>query len=371
VISVLSCSSQALNAPGMGADAVSLYVKFCDLNSDAASDAAALTALEQSLRELIAKAPQFSYGHSQLALFTQQKAQIDPAHAAALQAESVSEAEKAISLDPKNPQGYTAKARNIAPPGWIEREKNLSLAASLPGTDPLPSAVYALMLAEVGRLNDAAVQAHKLASEDTTGDPDYVILIATSLASQGKDDDADRALTRALQIAPNNPVIQNFRFHMYEWFGRWDEALSILNDDTARPDSLAQEDDLAATRAFIAAVESQLPGDRSAAREAELASVSHDRSHLMAAVSHLSSLGLVDDAYSLMDRVPPSAQSDDLSVLFTPLNGALRRDPRFIALAGKLGLVSYWSHSGKWPDFCGAPDLHYNCRVEAQKLAAR
>lgn len=373
VISVLQCSSEAMSAGSNVADsdAVALYVKFCDLNSDAASDATALQNLEKSLRDLTAKAPQFSYGHSQLALFLQQKAQIDTAHAAALVAESQAEADKAIALDPKNPQGYTAKARNVAAPGWLEREKNLALATSLPSADPLPSAVYALMLAEVGRLNDAAIQSGRVASETATGDPDYVILIANSLAEQGKDDDADRDLTRALQIAPNSPVIQDFRFHMYEWFGRWDEALGILTDDVTRPASLAQEDDLAATQKFIAAVEAATPEARAAAREAEMASVAHDRSHLMAAVSHLSALGLVDDAYRLLDQTPPSAQTDDVSVLFTPLNSALRRDPRFMPLAAKLGLVDYWTKSGKWPDFCTSPGLPYNCRAEAAKVAGK
>ena len=91
----------------------------------------------------------------------------------------------------------------------------------------------------------------------------------------------------------------------------------------------------------------------------------------MAAISHLSAMGLVDDAYSLAGQVPPTAQTDDLSVLFQPLNGALRRDPRFIALASKLGLVGYWTTSGKWPDFCASGDLGYNCKAEAQKLAAK
>ena len=373
VINVLTCSAQAMR-PGAnvsGPDVVALYVKFCDLNSDAASDANALVQLENTLRELVAKAPQFSYAHSQLSLFLFGKSQVDPANAVPLLAEAAREANRAIALDPKNSDGYAARARLVAAPGWAEREKYLAMAVAQPGAGPLPNAIYALMLAEIGRLNDAAIYAQRVASEDTVGDPDFWILIASSQAAQGKDDDADRALTRALQIAPNNPVIQNFRFHMYQWFGRWDEALAILNDEGARPPQLEQEEDLAASRAFIAAMQSGEPGPKAAARAAEFASVSHDRNHLMTAMSHLSALGFVNDAYSLAEQVPPTPQTDDLSVLFQPLNGALRRDPRFIALAGKLGLVSYWTSSGKWPDFCAASDLGYNCRAVAQKVAAK
>jgi len=372
VNSVISCSTQAIGPAAHlpDADAVALYVKFCDLNSDAASDANALADAERALRSLTARAPDFSYGHSQLSLFLASKAQIDPANAAALLAESGREADRAIALDPRNADAYAAKARLVAPPGWTEREKSLSVAVAQPGAGVLPNDFYALMLSEVGRLNEAAVYAQKIATEDS-GDPDYVSLIATSLAAQGKDDDADRALTKALQIAPNNPVNQAFRFHMYEWFGRWDEALRILDDEADRSPILTQEEDLAAARGFILAMQSGEPGPRDAARDAEFASVAHDRSHLMVALSHLSAMGLVDDAYRLAEQVPPSAQNDDVSILFQPLTAAMRRDPRFIALAARLGLVSYWTASGKWPDFCAASDLGYNCQAEARRVAAR
>jgi TolB-like protein len=372
VINVLTCSAQAMR-PGAhvsGPDIVALYIRFCDLNSDAASDANALVQLENTLRELTAKAPEFSYGHSNLALFLISKSQIDPDHAPALLAEAGREADRTIALDPKNADGYVARARLVTPPGWAAREKDLALAVGQRDAGPVANAFYTLMLQEVGRLNDAAIYSQRAASEVTSGDPDYVILIASSLAFQGKDDAADSALTKALQIAPNNPVIQTFRFHMYEWLGRWDEALAILNDDESRPPQLEQEDDLAATRSFIAAMLSGDAGSRIAARNAEFASVGHDRAHLMAAMSHLSALGMVDDAYRLADQVPPSPQTDDLSVLFTPLNAAMRRDPRFIALAGKLGLVAYWKASGAWPDFCAASDLGYDCRAQAQKVTA-
>lgn len=29
----------------------------------------------------------------------------------------------------------------------------------------------------------------------------------------------------------------------------------------------------------------------------------------------------------------------------------------------------YWRKSGKWPDFCFRPDLPYDCKAEAARLA--
>ncbi|MEO5809022.1 MAG: hypothetical protein ABIR51_02940, partial [Sphingomicrobium sp.] len=59
-----------------------------------------------------------------------------------------------------------------------------------------------------------------------------------------------------------------------------------------------------------------------------------------------------------------------LSVMMQPAFRAFRRDPRFIALAGRTNILAYWRSSGNWPDFCNEPDLPYDCKAEAAKLGA-
>ncbi len=63
----------------------------------------------------------------------------------------------------------------------------------------------------------------------------------------------------------------------------------------------------------------------------------------------------------------PARQSDSAFLFFT-LTAPLRRDPRFMQLAARLGLVDYWRSSGHWPDFCADPGLPYNCRTEANRI---
>jgi tetratricopeptide (TPR) repeat protein len=370
VIGVLTCSARALRPGAKVPDpnVLSLYLRFCDLDSDAAASASALVEEERILRQLTTTAPQFSDGHSKLALFLTSKSEIDPANAAALRTEAKSEADRALALDAKNSDGYVARARLLPAPEWTQREKNLTTALSLPAAGPDPQVVYAQMLPEVGRLKAAAAHASKGATL-LPWDADALAYSALLLAQSGRTDDAGLALTKALQMAPGNPVVQTFRFHMYEGLGRWDDALNILNDEATRPPQVAQEDDLAASRAFILAMKSGDGPARAAARAAELASVQRDRSHLMAAISHLSALGFVDEAFRLADLV--SAQSDDISTLFTPLAAPLRQDPGFIALATKLGLVGYWKTAARWPDFCADAGLPYACAAEAAKYAAK
>jgi hypothetical protein len=37
-------------------------------------------------------------------------------------------------------------------------------------------------------------------------------------------------------------------------------------------------------------------------------------------------------------------------------------------LMEKVGLVAFWRRTGKWADFCDAPDRPYDCRTVASKL---
>jgi hypothetical protein len=56
--------------------------------------------------------------------------------------------------------------------------------------------------------------------------------------------------------------------------------------------------------------------------------------------------------------------------LFNTQAVAIRRDPRFMQLAQRLGLLDYWRTTGHWPDFCSEPGLPYDCKALAAKLAA-
>ena len=70
-------------------------------------------------------------------------------------------------------------------------------------------------------------------------------------------------------------------------------------------------------------------------------------------------------AWKDASQIPYFAES-----LFRPPLADLRADPRFMQIAARFGLLDYWQRSGNWPDFCADPDLPYDCKAEAAKLAA-
>lgn len=81
----------------------------------------------------------------------------------------------------------------------------------------------------------------------------------------------------------------------------------------------------------------------------------------------LAQLGDFDGAFALTDRTYPrrvgsspaeteriwldQPDTAPLSILSSPAAAALRRDPRFLALAQRVGLIAYW-RTGRLPDFC-------------------
>jgi tetratricopeptide (TPR) repeat protein len=83
----------------------------------------------------------------------------------------------------------------------------------------------------------------------------------------------------------------------------------------------------------------------------------------------LLTLGLfdkVDEIFQLLDdpRFQPLVEP---GILFRPEFSGVRADPRFMAVAARLGLVRYWHGSGNWPDFCTSEQLKYDCKAEAAK----
>ena len=86
------------------------------------------------------------------------------------------------------------------------------------------------------------------------------------------------------------------------------------------------------------------------------------------AIQGLGEFGLVDDVYYWLGRLSTDEVASISYILFRPALASVRRDPRFMPLASRIGLVRYWQSSGKWPDFCERPGIPYDCKAEAAHL---
>ena len=68
-------------------------------------------------------------------------------------------------------------------------------------------------------------------------------------------------------------------------------------------------------------------------------------------------LGNLDRAFELFDRPDfTSFMWNYWSPIFLPSTKAMRADPRFLAVAQKLGFVDYWKQTKTQPDVCATPE---------------
>jgi TolB-like protein/DNA-binding winged helix-turn-helix (wHTH) protein len=365
IVAVLACSNRAL-VPAHGLtdpDLLSRYLHACDSFVNETDSRHAYEMLA-SLREVAAKAPDFTPAHSDFAKFaTYFSPHMPPDQAAPLRQEAEAEAHKALALDPKSPDAYLALSQLQPPTDWAGREKLLRQGVAGDPEWPFTNGVLGLMLADTGRLEDAAGYLQKAAAANLQIDlrPQNARLQCGS----GQFEPAMSYLSAELKRNPIANVAWFSLRNCLKYSRRWADLRAQTSgfQEANRQDPSSTLYDI-----YLVAEEFARPADVARARNAALA-VPGDRSVTIAnAIEALSVLGFTDDAFAVAQRITPSAEGDS-AFLFYTLTAPLRRDPRFMQLAARIRLVDYWRSSGHWPDFCGEPGLPYNCRSEAAKVA--
>ncbi len=169
IVAVLACSNRAL-VPAHGLtdpDLLSRYLHACDLFVNRTDSREDIYELLASLREVAAKAPDFAPAHSDLAKFALFFSPgLPPDQAAPLRQEAEAEAHKALALDPKSPDAYLALSRLLPPTDWAGREKLLRQGVAGDPDWPFTNGFLGLMLADTGRLQEAAGYLQKAAAAD-------------------------------------------------------------------------------------------------------------------------------------------------------------------------------------------------------------
>jgi hypothetical protein len=318
-----------------------------------------------ALREVTAGAPDFAAAHSDLAKFDAYLAPLAPPdQAASMRQEAAAEARRALAIEPRSPDAYLAEALLLPPTQWVERERLLREGVATDPEWPHTNSFLAALLAEVGRLADAILYARKAAAADLQIDssgPD-VVLAAAAGREVGPCIDT---MSRKIKLDPTG---QNWGdlLNCQIWAGHADAALALLASPAAPVGTRLVE----AWTAYVVAAKTRAPADVAVARNLALATAAENGLGKWTAIQDLASLGFVDDAFALAENFTPYEDGQP-NFLFFPLAAPMRKDPRFMRLAAKIGLVDYWRTSGHWPDFCDGPGLPYDCRAEADRLSTQ
>jgi DNA-binding winged helix-turn-helix (wHTH) protein/TolB-like protein len=323
-----------------------------------------------SYRKVIAAKPDFSWGHSGVAVSDAFESMGRPASPAtdALRAEARREAGRALALEPHNSEAYIALELSLPTLDWMGREALIMQGvAAEPSFEP-GAMMEGRLLWVVGRSHDALPwfwRAHDL-NPLHNGETWSLALI---LASEGHSAESRALITQMQNQWPDQRSTRDARFWTSVVAGATDDTLALLADPAAPCACQTNQRSADAWRAALKASASKDAAARVDAVKTVMAAADAGSLNHGEALTLLTMLGDLDDAFAQAQVYRP-VNPYMPPYLFLPPTAPLRSDPRFMQVAAKLGLLAYWRATGHWPDFCSEPGLSYDCRREAVKIAA-
>jgi TolB-like protein/Tfp pilus assembly protein PilF len=370
VAGVLHCALHVRDADGDRIDrqTLGLYLRACDVMQDSGAQDQAMDLLKQ----VVARQPRFAHAWSDLAVASELATdQLPPDRARQAFTEARAAAERALQLDPKDGDAYAALSDMVPEPGhWAERNALLLKGLSLDPDNSTLEDREAGLLEDVGRLHEALEYAQRSFSLDPLS-PNKATALAFVLAHNGRLDEARVVLEKAARTWPDNPSLWEARMSLEAREGDPDRALAMLDDSKSRPADW-EAARVEPWRRLTLARKSGAPAARDAFAREELAILRAGKTTGARAILMLNNVGRPDAAFEAVAWATAQRVTEaDPGPLFRPEADGMRRDPRFMPLADKLGVVDFWRSSGKWPDFCEAPDLPYDCRAAAASLKTR
>lgn len=369
MIAVLTCSRTMLRLTDPAL--VGRFLRGCDTFADwdvhVGYDQQGFATWLETQRALTVQAPDFAqaqFNYAAAAAIGSKTA--TPAMAAFLRREAATHLARGAALEPRAPDADAVRAQLVATTDWGMRERFLRRAVALDPSWSQGNMWLGTMLIETGRLREGVEFTRRSAGGGMVYDWGIFSAILVCGADDARQSLADIERFRKLQ--PDSVAAQDMVVICLAYQGRWAEARGAL---AALPQPhLETPYRGAAVEAFLVAAASRRPTDLENARRLALAKAKAGGTSLTTAIFLLSGLGYVDDAFALADRYDPNVWPLHPNVfMFTPLNRNMVRDPRFMRLAARIGLVNYWRKSGQWPDFCADRTLPYDCRAEAAKWA--
>jgi len=321
----------------------------------------------QAAKQVTQAVPRFSHGWSMLGSIAAEMSLSGPLseQTKVFATEAREAAERSSRLDRTNGERYLIEAM-LSPPGdWRGRQALITRALDTEPSLAAAHAAQAEFYAAIGR-SRAALQSLERAIAIEPLNARYQSLRTPMLNAVGRHDEAQQNNDRLYRIWPHSPDAWWNRFMNASYNGDPAEALRMLEDVTAGQGvarGRLREPELSRWRAFLLARQARDPARmRRAALAMRDLIPGFPRTSVAAA---LSLSGEVDAALTIaagMLRVGYGPSS-----VFLPPWRNLRRDPRFMDLIGDTGLIQYWRETGGWPDFCGEPDLPYNCEAQAEQ----
>lgn len=364
---VSAAAVAALWRPGPSREAQDLYrrARAAMATASAGQYAQATAFLEEAVR--IEPDYAEAWGALSLAYFGLRNA-TPPEALEALAGRQRAAAERALTLDPKNPEGNAAMGLLLYRLGSWEEPARYFRAALDANPDAGPvRAHYARVLADVGRIR-AAYEMAKTAFDRNERTPRLAGLIGELIWSLGDTSLALVWLQDADRRWPRHTAIWFPLLFMHAFAGRPQQAEAMAEDGTRRPLGVELRN-FEAWVLVARAQASKAAGDRDRALAAHRAMAQEGAGHIGNMIGVLASFGELDEAFEKLRLFylgegpePPVAYSAAQGAylprerrmtryLFRPDCAALLPDPRFARFCIDVGLDAYWRSTNETPDF--------------------
>ena len=363
---VLECGAEGRSSgPNLALETFKSYLNVCAQLADL-SDTDPNVPL-RALRNILQQAPRFEAGWAKLLVAESEAANqsivsLDPD--AGLVVALRAHVEQAKRLDPEMPEAALAEIV-LTEGGDVSRylSVNERAAARFPDNPEIMN-FYSSALGKVGRLGDSVDAAEKAARLDPIS-PSQQNHYISALAYSGAFGPALRELRTAERLWRGTSSVRDAEFRFHYRYGDPKIARAIYNEQTStgRRNAIVL---------YLDARENPSPANVGA-----LLAYVRERFSNMENPSGALGVGLQvyaqfagkEETLDLLLNWPkPSDIAVMSDVLFRPHFRDTRRDPRFMRVAQRIGLITYWQKSGKWPDYCYEPGMPYDCRNEAAKL---
>jgi DNA-binding winged helix-turn-helix (wHTH) protein/TolB-like protein len=355
--------ARGANPPLTDASSLSALLQTTDMIREGRRDAWAQ--MVEHARAIVARHPDFAFGHDVLAYaYSEAADNIDaPDRARAMSDAARQEATLTLKLDPEDAGAYAILAGQEAPYDYRSAEaillRGVKIARHPKGALGGLISSEAKLQENVGRLRESLTLRLTARATDPWGAPKTAQL-AQNYANVGNLAAARELIEKGIQLWPNQSGIRAKRQFIAGFYEHPAQALRIL--DTL--DALASPDETNAIwRSFIEAKAAH--SERLTAATIRKIREAADRGELLREVEIMM---LADLAATKQAIEIATAAADDQRLeawfLFTPVTRNMRQDPGFVGLADRMGLIKYWRETGKRPDFCVEPARRSECSPE-------
>lgn len=358
---LLQCAGEAASAGRIGERVWRLYVSACVELSDSHQDQGKIM---EMLGEVVTAAPKFRHGWARY-LQAQIYAIYGSDHPAdgAFKSALARHLAAAREVDPDMPYVHLAEYALTPPEQFVRRSRLLDRAVARDPNDADIRTLQSGFLQNVGQLNEALLNSSLAVRLDPASPPvrsGHVL----ALAFAGWLPAALEELERAERIWPGAPSLVQTRYLLDLRFGDPRKALRVLRSGAAETRGSQFQELL---------LEARIDGSPAKVEQAiDAARIAYEGEPraIFGYLQTLAEFGRTERIFEVLLRGPQAYPVDHVTdVLFRPNFAQVHANPRFMAVAARLGLLDYWRTTNRWPDLCGSATLPYDCRAVAARIS--